>query len=259
VAAWCEAGLDLCALLLMPLLALVPHRVAPLAAFAGLCAAGLLAASRSARLPALFGAAALLGGLLAWGALSALWSMDPARSLVLDLRLAGLFLTGFALAAAAERIGAPWRMALFLLAGAAIGMVLAGYDLATAGGLTEQISVRGFHPARLDQIAIGLAILLLPAAALLDGRGRPALGLAVSAIAAGAVLQLDDVSAKSALLASLPMAALFYWRPRIVARIAASLCVLFILRHRSPCLSWSGFPACWRRRIRSKAPRRTGC
>jgi O-antigen ligase len=120
-------------------------------------------------------------------------------------------------------------MALFLLAGAAIGMVLAGYDLTTDGGLTQQISVRGFHPARLDQIAIGLAILLLPAAALLFGRGRPAFGLAISAIAAGAVLQLDDVSAKSALPASLLMAALLYWRPRIIARIAAALCVLFIL------------------------------
>lgn len=213
----------------MPLLALMPHGVAPLAAFAGLCAAGVLATSRPCRLPALFGPAALLGGLLAWGALSAAWSIDPMHSLVLDLRLAGLFLTGLALAAAAERIAAPGRMTLFLVAGAAIGIVLAGYDLTTDGGLTEHISVRGFRPARLDQIAIGLAMLLLPVSAVLLGRGRPGTGLAAAAIAAAAVFLLDDVTAKSALLASLPMAALLYWRPRIVARIAAALCVLFIL------------------------------
>ena len=213
----------------MPLLALVPHGVAPLAAFAGLCAAGLVAATRPRRLPALLGPATLLGGLLLCGALSAVWSIDPTRSLILDLRLGGLFLTGLALAAAAERIAAPWRLALFLFVGTAIGIVLAGYDLATAGGLTQHLSVRGFRPARLDQIAIGLAILLLPASAMLYSRGQPIAGLAGAATAAAGVFLLDDTAAKAALLASLPMAGLVYWRPRAVARIAAALCALFIL------------------------------
>src|SRR5205085_10311265 len=66
-AAWCEAGLDFCALLLLPLLALVPHGLAPLAAFAGLCAAGLIATSRPCRLPRLLAPAAILLSLLVWG------------------------------------------------------------------------------------------------------------------------------------------------------------------------------------------------
>ena len=107
----------------------------------------------------------ILAGLLLWGAVSTLWALDPARSLVLDLRLAALFLTGLALVMAADRIAAPWRIALCLFAGSAIGIALAAYDLLSAGGLTQFVSIRGFRPARLDQIAIGLAILLLPVSA----------------------------------------------------------------------------------------------
>jgi hypothetical protein len=51
--AWLEAGLGLCALTLPPLLAIVPHGAAPLAGFAGLCAAGLVAANPPYRFAAL--------------------------------------------------------------------------------------------------------------------------------------------------------------------------------------------------------------
>ena len=224
---WLEASLDLCAFLLMPILALVPHGVAPLAAFAGLCAAGLVM-TRGASFRALLAPAALLGGLLLWGAVSAIWAIDPLRSLVLDLRLAGLFLAALALAAAAGRMASPWRTALCLMAGAALGLVLAGYDLATAGGLTRLISVRGFRPARLDQIAIGLAILALPASALLFSR-RTAAGVGTLIAAAGAVFLLDDVSAKAALIAAVPVAVIAFWRPRGIARVAAAVSVLAIV------------------------------
>ena len=228
VAFWLEAGLDLCAFLLMPILALVPHGVAPLAAFGGLCAAGLVAASGSLRFPALLTPAAILLLLLVWGALSAIWAIEPGRSLLLDLRLAGVFLAGLALGAAAERLAAPWRTALCLLAGAALGLALAGYDLASAGGLTRLISVRGFRPARLDQIAIGLAILTLPMSALLFAR-RPTAGVTALIVAVGAVFLLDDVSAKAALIAAAPVAAVAFRRPRGVARFAAVISVLFVL------------------------------
>ncbi|HEX6442411.1 MAG TPA: O-antigen ligase family protein [Stellaceae bacterium] len=224
---WLEAGLDLCAFLLMPMLALVPHGAAPLAAFAGLCAAGLVM-TRGASLRPLFAPAVLLGGLLLWGAVSAIGAIDPVRSLVLDLQLAGLFLAALALAAAAERIASPWRMALCLMAGAALGLMLAGYDLATDGGLTRLISVRGFRPARLDQIAIGLAILALPASAALFSR-RKAAGAGTLIAAAGGVFLLDDASAKAALIAAVPVAAIAFWRPRGIARLAAALSVLFIV------------------------------
>ena len=88
-----------------------------------------------------------------------IWSIDPVRSLTVDMRLAGLFLAALALAAAADRIITPQRIALFVLAGITFGVVLAWFELASDGELIKRISVRGFAPYRLDQIAIGLVIL----------------------------------------------------------------------------------------------------
>ena len=43
------------------------------------------------------------------------------------------------------------------------------------------------------------------------------------------VLLLDGTAAKTALLLSLPVAALLFWRRRLVARIAAALTVVAVL------------------------------
>src|SRR5439155_1071980 len=83
------------------------------------------------------------------------------------LARAGMFAAGLALAAAASRVAAPRRLMVFLIAGIAIGLALTGYDLVSDGGLSGLVSVRAFRPFRLNQIAIGLAILLLPVTALL--------------------------------------------------------------------------------------------
>jgi O-antigen ligase len=226
---WLEAGLGVCALLLPPVLVLVPHGVAPLAAFAGLCAAGLVAANPPYRFASLRFPAAILAVLLLWGAASAMWSLDPERSLILDMRLAGLFAAGLALAAAAGRVAAPRRLVAFLIAGIAIGLVLSGYDLLSDGGLSGLVSVRAFRPFRLNQIAIGLGILALPVTALLVARGRVIAALIAAATMAGAVVLLEDAAAKAALLVSLPIAALSYrWRAS-VARIGAIVSVIGIL------------------------------
>ncbi len=227
--AWLEAGLDLCALVLPSLLALVPHGAAPLAGFAGLCAADLVAAHPPCRIAALRHPAALLGALLLWGALSAAWSIDPGRSLVLEMRLAGLFLAALALAAAASRIAAPRRVALFLFAGTAIGIALALCDLESAGGLSRYVSIRGFAAPRLNQIAVWLALLLLPASALLICRGHALPALLAAAGMAATLATLEGTAAKSALLLSLPVAALVYFWRGAVARIAAALSILLIL------------------------------
>src|SRR5207237_6112515 len=141
-----------------PILALVPHGVAPLVAVAGLCAAGLVAATPPYRFAALRLPAICLLGLLAWGAASAIWSIDPQRSLLIDLRLAGLFAAGLALAAAAGRLAGPRRLALVLLTGMAVGIALTWSDLASGGGLSQHISVRVFRPFLLNQIAGGFAV-----------------------------------------------------------------------------------------------------
>jgi O-antigen ligase len=226
---WCERGLGGCALLLPPLLMLVPRGAAPLAGFAGLCAAGLIASRPPFRLATLGYPAALLGLLLLWGGLSATWSIDPGRSTIMELRLAGLFAAALALAGAAGRIGLPWRLSLLLFAGTAVGAALALYDLASAGALSHYVSIRPFIAPRLNQLAIWVAIMLLPAAALLACRNRPLLALALAAAAAGTVYPLADTTAKVALALSAPLAGLFYLRPRLLSRLAATLSILAIV------------------------------
>ncbi len=216
-------------MLLPPLLALLPHGAAPLAGFAGLCAAGLIAANPPYQLASLRRPAAILGALVVWGGLSAAWSIDPWRSLVMVTRLAGLFGAALALAAAASRVAAPWRLTLLLFAGTAIGIAVAGYDLASAGGLSQYVSIRAFRAPRLNQLAVWLALVLLPATALLICRGQLLLALVAAAAMAATVYTLADTTAKLALGLSLPMAALLYLRRGAVARIAAALAMLAIL------------------------------
>ncbi len=226
---WCEAGLDLCALVLPPLLALVPHGAAPLAGFAGLCAAGLIAVNPPYNFPALRGPAVIVVALVLWGALSAAWSIDPEHSLAMAARLAGLFAAALALAAAASRVAAPRRLTLFLFAGTAIGIAIAGYDLASAGGLSRHVSIRPFVAPRLNQIAAWLALLVLPASALLICRGQRLVALVAAAVMAGTGYALDGTTAKIALGLSLPMVVLLYLSQRAVCRIAAALAMLAIL------------------------------
>ncbi|MGE5270332.1 MAG: O-antigen ligase family protein [Thiohalocapsa sp.] len=229
VALWCERGLALGLVLLPPLLAMVPHGAAPLAGFAGLCAAGLLIATGRLRQGGLRQPAALLLALLLWGALSTAWSIVPGWSLILDLRLAGLAAAALALIAAVPRIAAPWRLGLCLIIGTALGAALALGDLATAGGLSRTVSVRAFTAARLNQLAAWLAILALPASAFVFGCGRRVAALLLFAGMAAAVAALDGTGAKMALALSLPAAGLFFWRRRWTARIAAVIAAAAIL------------------------------
>jgi O-antigen ligase len=145
------------------------------------------------------------------------------------LRLLGLFAAGLALAVAAERVAAPRRLCLFALAGTALGAALALGDLLSAGGLSQFVSIRSFAGARLNQIAVWLAVLALPFGAFLAGRGRPTLGVATAAAMAVVVYTLDGTAAKAALALSLPVAALLYFRRAAIARLAAALAVLVIL------------------------------
>jgi O-antigen ligase len=228
-ATWSEAGLDLSALLLPSLLAIVPHGAAPLAGFAGLCAAGLIAANPPYEFRTLRSAAAILGALVLWGALSAAWSIDPWRSIVIAARLAGLFAAALALAAAANRLTVPWRLTLCFFAGTAIGVALALYDLASAGGLNRYVSIRPFAPPRLNPIAAWLTLFVLPATALLVRRGQRLLALGAAVAMGATIYTLDDTTAKIALGLSVPATALVFLRRGAIARIAAALAMLAIL------------------------------
>jgi exopolysaccharide production protein ExoQ len=230
LAVGCEAGLDAAALLFFPLLVLLPRGIAALASAAGLCAAGLLLSAGRGRLSSTLGfAAMLLACLVFWGAVSALWSVNPTRSLAMALRLAGLFGAGLALAAAAGVVGAPRRLTFFLLSGLALGLALAVTDLATAGGLSSFFSDRTYRATRLNQASISFAILLLPSVAALVSLGRSISASLLAAAVAATVCALAGTTAKAALIAGLPVGVLLYRSRRHFAQAAAVISLAVII------------------------------
>jgi O-antigen ligase len=229
----CELVLLAASFLLLPLLVLAPRGTAPLAAVAGLAAAGLLVARR--RSPALLGLArpaVPLAFVVAWGAVSAAWAPAPAASLVLALRLCGLLAAGTALAAAARHIAAPARLRRVLLAGFLLALALAAFDYLSGGVLTRPLSTRPYQPAWLNEAANGFAILLLPLASAVAASGRRLRALAVALAAAATVFGLVGAAPKAALAAALATAALLHLaggRAQHLARAAAVLSALAIV------------------------------
>jgi len=228
VAARLEAGLDVAAFLFFPILVVAPRGLAPLAVAAGVVAAGLWAASPShAPAVAVGPGAAVLACLLAWGICSALWSITPLRSLETAARLAAMFAAGLALAGAAGSVAAPWRLLRCFLAGLCLGIALTIADLATAGWVSAAFR-HPYRETRLNQASLALAIVLLPAGAVLLRR-RAGLALLLAGIGAATVYALAGTAAKTVLTAALPAAALFYCWHRRAARIAAVVSVLVIV------------------------------
>jgi O-antigen ligase len=231
LAAGCEIGLDIAALLFLPLLVVVPRGIAPLASVAGLFGAGLLL-SRDRQCvwrSALAVPAALLVSLLVWGAVSAVWALDPLRSLEQAGRLAGLFAAALALAAAAGVVSAPRRLAAFLFAGFVVALVMATADLATYGALSKPFSTRVYQPAWLNQASVAFAILLLPTCAALSAARHRLPSLLFAVIGATTIFLLAGTAAKTALAAGAPFALLCYYRRVSVARVAAVLAVVVII------------------------------
>jgi O-antigen ligase len=230
IAAWLEAALDLVALLFFPLLVVLPRGIAPLVSAAGLCGAGLVLATNAPKARSmLVPAAVLLGCLLLWGMVSALWSVDWMRALVMAARLAGLFAAGLALAAAASCVKSPGRLTLWLLAGFVLGVAMTAADLASHGALGAPFTDRVYKTERLNQASVTFAILLLPVTAALV-RGRPAIYPLLFATATAAMIfALAGTAAKAALIAGLPIGVLLYLARDRVAHAAAVVSVLVII------------------------------
>jgi O-antigen ligase len=228
--AWLEAVLDAAAFLLLPLLVLAPRGVAPLAAVAGLCAGGLvLPVRRLAPWRGLAGPALLLAMLVAWGAVSALWAIEPRQSVAQAVRLAGLLAAGMALAAAVDCIAAPARLSRLLCLGFVVAAALAVADFMSRGALTQPFSTRPYQPAWLNQAANGLAILLLPGTAAIAGCGRRRLALIFAAVGTATILGLVGSAPKVALCAGVVTAACCYLAGRRIVLIARAMACLSVV------------------------------
>jgi len=230
IAAWSEAGLDAAALIFFPLLVLLPRGTAALISAAGLCACGLvLAAGRIRLTPMLAVAIALLGSLLVWGAVSALWSVDPLRSLAVSLRLAGLSFVGLALASAAGLVVKTRRLGLLLITGMALGVATVAIEVASGGWLNSLLSDRAFWPTQLNQASISFALLILPASATLLCLGQPIMATLLAAAVAATVYGLVGTAAKAVLVFGLVMGLLLYRARPVLARVALAVSVLAII------------------------------
>jgi exopolysaccharide production protein ExoQ len=227
IATWCEVCLDAAALPFFPFLVVVPRGVVPLISVAGLSAAGLVLATGGLKpRPPLALVAALFGVLLIWGGCSALWSVDPRRSLIVAARLAGLLAIGLALTAAADRIRAPRRLNLLLLAGLALGVLMAAADFVTHGAVGAPFTDRAYQAAGLNRASVSFAILLLPASAVLLCRGQTIFAVMLASVTVTVIYALAGTAAKGALLAGLPAGAALYILRARLARVAAVVSVV---------------------------------
>jgi O-antigen ligase len=164
-----------------------------------------------------------------WGTASALWSVNPMRSLVVAARLAGLFAAGLALAASAGLIEAPRRLTLLLLIGMALGIAMVAIELATGGGLSSALSDRAYRPTRLNQASIAFALLVFPASAVLLCRGRRIVAAGLAASTAATVYALAGTAAKVLLLTGLAAGLLLYRARPLVAWIVIVISVAAII------------------------------
>jgi O-antigen ligase len=230
LARWSEAGLDTATLFFFPLLVVLPRGIAALVSVAGLCAAGLVLSANLIWLTRMLRVdTMLLGPLLLWGIISALWSVNPMRSWVVAARLAGLFAAGIALAAGAGLIAAPRRLTFLLLIGMTLGIAMVAIELATAGGLSSLFSDRVYRSTRLNQASISFALVVWPASAVLISLGQAILATLLASVTAVTVYALAGTSAKVVLLTGLAMGFLLYRARRAAAAAVLVISIIAII------------------------------
>ncbi|HWD59624.1 MAG TPA: O-antigen ligase family protein [Stellaceae bacterium] len=224
-----ELGLDICAFVFLPLLVLAARGAAPLVAVAGLCALGIAAPVGALAWRRVRGLAALFAAVVLWGLASALWAIDPARSMLIALRLLGMFAAGLALIAAAPEIRAPTRLTRCLFAGFVLALALAIVQYRTGGALTGPFMRRGFIQPQLNNIEDGFGMVLPPLCTALWLRRQRWLAVPLAVATVAMICLLVGDAARIAfflgLAAALP---LYFWRATL-ARLAVAVAVVLTL------------------------------
>jgi O-antigen ligase len=88
---------------------------------------------------------------------------------------------------------------------------------------------RPYRPTRLNQASISVAILLLPASAVLFGTGRTILAVLLAAFGAMTIYALVGTAAQLLLIAGVTIGLLLYSWPRRVAHAAALISIVAII------------------------------
>jgi O-antigen ligase len=224
-----ELGLDICVFLFLPILVLASRGAAPLVAVAGLCAFGLLTDNLSAAWWRVRRLAPFFVALVVWGLVSSLWAIEPRRSLLIALRLTGLFAAGLALIAASSEIRAPRRLVACLLAGFVLSLPLAVVQYTTDGVLTAPLARRAFIEPTLNTIEDGFGLLLPPLCATLFLRCQRIAAAVLGLPTVAVIFLLVGDAARIAFILGVAAAVPLYFRRKWVTRAAAIASVAFIL------------------------------
>jgi exopolysaccharide production protein ExoQ len=224
-----EHGLEICVFLFLPVLVLASKGAAPLIGVAGVCALGVVAPEGTAAWRRVQSWGLLFAALVLFGVLSSLWAVNPWRSLLLALRLTGVFAAGLSLVAASSQITAPHRLIGCFVAGLVTALGLAVVQYQTNGVMTMSRPGREFVVTGLNQAENGFALLLLPLSAMLILRQRCVLAAFLAAVVFAAICQLVGEAGRIAFVIGLVAAVLLYrWRKWPV-RAAAIVSVVLIL------------------------------
>ena len=177
---------------------------------------------------------------LAWGALSTVWSLDPEVSLQRWMKLVGHFLLGAVLLAAvneglATNAARAWATRVALWGGAGALAVLAAHAL-TGGVFLVALGLTAPHPdpqivrSATNPAATVIAVFAAPAALLLYRRhGAPAMLTALAVTAGVVVLFSESFAAKVGLGLALAVGGLVLWQGRRTLRWLALLLVALVL------------------------------
>jgi exopolysaccharide production protein ExoQ len=172
-------------------------------------AVAIVALERRALLSTMpWGTAALMTVLTAWGALTALWSIDPGRSIQLAAQVAGTGLAGLILWSAARGLDARGATAVGngFVAGLLVALALLGFEILTGGMLTEFLrhSLQGPDTLFIYSVAFNrttsvLAIFVWLAVLVLVPRRRPLAALGIVAATFFLLTRLENSSSVVAL------------------------------------------------------------
>lgn len=210
-----------------PVMALAPLGMAPLL-FAAAVLAVVSESALSGSWPWPPGLAILLSALfLAWCALTLFWALDPpsgARKLV---DIAAIFVAALALLGLAKRMDLNQRdrLAGALAAGAVVGLVLLGIE--TAFDFPLYRLVMGGDNPKLNDLLLSkrsvdaLPLLVWPAALALERLGRAWLGALLAIVFTAASFKLTAASSTLAMIASLAVLAVGWWRVSVARFLLA--------------------------------------
>lgn len=220
----------------LPLIAVLsPHGVAPLGAAGAIALAFEPSVRAQFRVLSRGPLAISLACLLAWAAVSCLWTPHPVESLILDVQVAGVMLAGGLLVAGAQTMDDETgrRSVTALGIGGAVFLLLVATELIDQGVVAHLArGWRGrftFNPVLYDRAAAIGSIVAWPIARVLWERIRPRAAILFLLLLFAILFQLEMAAARLAFIVGGAAFLISYWKPRPALHAATAVMLVAIL------------------------------